>query len=141
MSKVIIYTIVLTCCCIQLNAQKNINLIISIDDNIPTGSLSGLKLVAVNENGSKETISADYYPGNLSLSEFDYKNLLDTSIRTVYLIFNYTEYQNQKQYSYNYDIDLKKGWLQHYYYVLNIYNTTKKKYKNLFSVPVGKEYV
>lgn len=141
MSKLIFYTIALCFCCAQLRAQKNLDLIISIDENIVAGSLSGLKLIAVSDNGNKEIINANYYPGNLSLSESDYRKLLDTSIKTVYLVFSYTEYQNQKQHSYHYEIDLKKGWLNHYYYVLHIYNTTKKKYKELFSVPVGKEYV
>lgn len=137
----VIYLIVLLFCCTQLNAQKNINLIISIDDGIAVGSLSGLKLVAITTNGSKETINADYYPGNLALSDNDYKKLLDTGIKTVYLVFNYTEHQNQRQQSYNYEIDLNKGWLQHYYYILRIYNTTKKKYRKMFTVPEGKEYV
>lgn len=139
--KRIVYLLSLLTCCMQLSAQKNVNLIVLIDENIVVGSLSGLKLVAVAANGNKETINADYYPGNLSLSEDDYKKLLDTTIKTVYLVFNYTEYQNKKQQTYNYEIDLNKGWLQHYYYILHIYNTTKKKYTKMFTVPEGKEYV
>jgi hypothetical protein len=139
--KRVIYFLSLLFCCIQLNAQKNINLIISIDDDIAVGSLSGLKLVAITTNGGKEVINADYYPGNLALSDNDYKKLLDTGIKTVHLVFNYTEQQNQKQQSYSYEIDLNKGWLQHYYYILRIYNTTKKKYRKMFIVPKGKGYV
>ena len=139
--KKVIYFLSLLFCCIQLNAQKDINMIISIDDDIVVGSLSGLKLVATTTNGSKETISADYYPGNLALSEKGYKMLLDTGIKAIYLVFNYTELQPQMQRSYSYEIDLNKGWLQHYYYILRIYNTTKKKYRKMFTVPEGKEYV
>lgn len=138
----VIYLIALLFCYAKINAQqKNIDLIISIDDGIAVGSLSGLKLVAISTNGNKETINADYYPGNLTLSDNDYKKLLDTGIKTVHLVFNYAEHQNPRQPSYNYEIDLNKGWLQHYYYILRIYNTTKKKYRKMFTVPEGKTYV
>jgi hypothetical protein len=136
-----IYLIILFFLCVQSNAQKNIDLIISIDDNIAVGSISDLKLVAVSTNGSEKIINADYYPGNLTLSNSDYKNLLDTGIKTVHIVFNYIEYQDGKQQFYSYDIDLNKGWLQHYYYILHIYNTTKKKYSKMFIVPKGEKYV
>lgn len=128
-------------CCTRLDAQKNINLIISVDDRIVVGSLSGLRLVAISTTGNKETINADYYPGNLSLSENDYKRITDTGIKTVHLVFNFVEYQSLKQQSYKYEIDLNKGWLQHYYYILRIYNTTKRKYRKLFNVPKGQKFV
>jgi hypothetical protein len=38
-------------------------------------------------------------------------------------------------------IDLNKGWLNHYYYILRIYNTTKRKYRKMFDVPRAKKFV
>jgi hypothetical protein len=99
------YFVALLFCCIQLKAQKNINLIISIDDGIAVSSVSGLKLIAITTDGSKETIFADYYPGNLALNDNDYEKLLDTGIKAIHLVFNYTEYQKQIQQLYSYDID------------------------------------
>jgi hypothetical protein len=125
----------------QLHAQKNINLIISIDREIAVGSITGSKLVAIKEDGSKTVIAADYYPGNLSISEDDYKLVMDPGIKTVYLSFNYTEHKKSGAVVYNYELDLKKGWLTHYFYLLYIYNTSKKEFRKLYNPPPGKDYV
>lgn len=128
-------------CCMQLYARKNINLIISIDRAIPVGSITGPRLIVIKEDGSKTLIEADYYPGNLSISEDEYKLVMDSSIKTVYLAFNYTEYKKSGTVVYNYELDLKKGWLTHYFYILYIYNTSKREFRKLFNPPPGKDYV
>ncbi|ANH81954.1 hypothetical protein A8C56_14135 [Niabella ginsenosidivorans] len=138
MKKIIAYSLALLLSCIRLNAQKNIDLIISIDEKI-VSSISGLNFIAVTLNG-EERIQADYYPGHLSLSDSDYNKLLDTVTRTVYISFDYTEQQNTKQHLYHYQIDLKKGWLKHYYYILSIYNMTKRKYRDMFSTAMPYVY-
>lgn len=124
----------------KLQAQKNINIIISIDDRVVAGSLSGIQLIAFLGSDSLRTVTANYYPGNLSLSETDYNHLLDTSVKSVFLAFNYIEHCKNNQKTYHYEIDLQKGWLTHYYYVLRIYNTDKSKYKKLFTPLEGKSY-
>lgn len=126
--------------CTQSIAQKRFDMIISIDESINL-PLSGIKMVAVTTTGKKDTINVDYYPGNLSMPEEDYRKLMDTSVKTVYLVFNYEEHQVHNDKYFHYDIDLKKGWLTHYYYILYIYNTSKPKYRNTFNAPKGKTYV
>jgi hypothetical protein len=124
----------------ELQAQRDINLIISVDDNIIDGSLSRLRLIASLENGAEQTVEVNYYPGNLSLRQADYDKLLDTSVKTVFLAFDYTERCKSKEYTKNYKIDLQKGWLKHYYYILHIYNTDKRQYKKIYTPLEGKSY-
>lgn len=138
--KIFIYILIAVICTTDMQAQKNINLIVSIDDNIVVGSLSRLRLITSSENGIEQTVEADYSPGNLSLKQSDYEKLLDTSIKTVFLAFDYNEHCKNKQRIYNYKIDLKKGWLQHYYYILHIYNTDKRKYKKIYTPLEGQTY-
>lgn len=96
-------------------SQKNFNLVIVVDEIVVVGGISGLKLAGIDQNGKKHLFVSDYFPGNLSVSEADFTKLLDTSIRTVHLIFNYEETQGKTQRNYTYKIDLKKGWLTHYF--------------------------
>lgn len=123
----------LCCVCFRASAQKNINLIITIDEAV-VSSVTDIKLMAISQNGTKRKVGVvDYYPGNLSVSEPDYVSLMDTAVATVFLIFDYAEFErNGEAHRYHYNIDVRKGWLTQYFYILNIYNTTKKKYRKLF---------
>lgn len=96
--------------------QKCKNFIISIDEKVVTGGMTQFRIIALFDNGKKQTIEADYYPGRLSLQQTDYDRLLSNEVVTTYLAFNYSEYCKKNQTSYDYEIDIKKGWLlQHYY--------------------------
>lgn len=139
--RILIYIIIFFFGIANINAQKNINLIIAVDENIAIGQISGIKLVGVFNEGGIVKFKADYYPGNLSVSNEDYKRLVDTSIKTVHLLFDYTESYNGATQTYTYDIDLKKGWLTHYYYIVYVYNTFKRKYKKLFVNASKEKYV
>lgn len=141
MIKIVASIILLCSFSIRLNAQKkDINFIISIDGDIVTSNLSGFKLVAVLRDGVEQTVKSDYYPGNLSVSEVDYNMLLDTNTRTVFIVFDYVERCRNFDKTYNYKIDLKKGWLTNYYYILRIYNTSKRQYRKVYSPLEGQTY-
>lgn len=135
----VIYLIGLLFCSVQLNAQKHINMIIVIDDNVSLHEMTGLELIAVREDGREEIINADYYPGDLILSDDDYEKLLNPAIRTVYLSF-YCE-NNRSSYYDEYKIEIYTSWLTDYFHIIRIYNTTKKKYRNMFCVLTGRKYV
>ena len=120
--------------------KKSINFIISIDEKVVTGSMAQFRIIALFENGTKQTIEADYYPGKLSLQQTDYDKLLSQEVITTYIAFDYSEYCKNKQTTFNYEIDIKKGWLMHYYYVLYIYNLDKRKYKNIYDPIEGENY-
>lgn len=136
-----VYCIILLISSYNAYTQKSIDFIISIDESVVSGSLSGIKIISVSENGAREVINVDYHPGSLSLIEADYKKLLDSSVKKIFLALNYIEYSNNKVKTYNYEIDLKKGWLNNLYFILYIYNTTKSRYKRLFNDKRGIGYV
>ena len=119
---------------------KNFNFSIVIDEQVNYGIISGLNLSLSMNNGGMETIAATYYPGNLSLNFLDYKKILDGDVKTVQISFNYTEYCNDKEFANSYNIDIKKAWLTHDFYILYIYNTNKKKYRKFLEPLDGKNY-
>jgi hypothetical protein len=120
--------------------RKDVNFVIVIDEKVLTGAMTRFKIIFSLENGAKETIEADYSPGNLSLKQSDYDKLLSADVKTTFLAFDYTEHCKKNQSVHNYEIDIKKGWLEHYYYVLYIYNTDKKQFKNVYDPLEGKNY-
>ena len=128
----------------NLKAQefsKNINFIISIDKEIVAGSIYDFKIIATLKNSKEKAVKANYYPGNISMSDADYKLLVSEDIKDVFLSFQHTEWlSNGNRKDYNYKIDIKKGWLTHYYYILYIYNTDKAKYKRMYEPIKGETF-
>lgn len=125
---------------ISFNAfSQKINFILSIDDKIVSGNISNFKIIATLRQKDKKLIQADYYPGNLSISKENYDLLLSDEVEDVSLSFNYTEFCKTTA-RYEYNVNIKKGFLQHYYYILYIYNTDKQKYKKIFDPIKGEHY-
>ena len=120
-------------------AQKEINMILSVDEKIVFGEISQVKIIAKFENGREQKVSTNYFPGNLSISDSDYNLLLAEDVKFVFLAFSYRDC-GKKNIQHDYKIDIKKGWLKNYYYVLHIYNTNKEKYKKIFDPLPGKSY-
>lgn len=137
---IFLLSVSLTSYTIGQEKMKDINFVIVVDEKILTGVMERFKIIANLKNGTNEKIEVDYCPGNLSLKQSDYEKLIDTNVKTIYLAFDYIEYSNKKQKIYNYEIDIRKGWLEHYYYVLYVYNTDKKQYKNSLEPLFGKNY-
>jgi hypothetical protein len=113
--------------------KVNFDLIITIDEKIPIGTISNFKFRAITENSS-EIISVDYYPGNLSMIKDDYRRLFSDTIKLIFLDFDYYEYVGEKQHLYHYKIEYKKSWMREYFNILHIFNLDKKKYKKQFKL-------
>ncbi|WP_133176989.1 hypothetical protein [Terrimonas sp.] len=112
----------------------------SIDNQIAVGSLSNIEITLINHDDIKESIEVSYYPGNLSISDSGYKKLLSADIKYMLLTFNYFENCKSGQKKYNYEIEVKKSWLENHFTVLNIYNTNKRQYKNVYMPLPSKNY-
>jgi len=125
-----------------LAQERSINFVISIDNEIAISSLSNFKILAYESNDNfKQLITVDYVPGNLFLKEQDYKRIISNEIKSFYLIFNFDDQcTGQGVVNYSYNIELKKGWLDYSFFVLKIYNTSKRKYKKIFEPLKGKDY-
>lgn len=122
------------------NAQKRINLIVSVDDRI-VKNLSGFEITIMSNSGEKKNIKAKYSPGNLLIDELDYEKLLDSTINTIDLSFLYNEYTNNDIIEYSYDIQIDKQFAKQNFILLYVYNTNKKKYRGLYKPMKGKKYV
>lgn len=105
--------------------QKNINLIILINDEIVTNPL----VLTFNKNIPNEEYKVNYYPGKeitiVNNNVFKDDNVLN---------FNYQGFnENRKIKTYNYSIPLTKGlFFDTDYLILKIYNLDIKKYKKRY---------
>lgn len=120
--------------------DKNFNLIISIDGSINQGNVSRLYLKYTNAEGKSESIGANYFPGNLSVTKVDYDKIISKGIKNVRLVFGYDEIIDENQNNYNYDIEINFIDLNSRYFILYVYNTDKKCNKKLFYPLENKSY-
>lgn len=120
--------------------SKELDFIIVIDEQIPTGSIAKLQ---VRLQGKKEDaiLYASYYPGSLNLSVEDYSKVIADSTAIPYLEFTYYDHSGNTSTTYRYAIELQKVWLTSTFNILHIYNLDKKKYKNLFINTRNLKYV
>jgi hypothetical protein len=116
--------------------KKNLDFIVVIDDAIAVGSISLPKIIFVS-GGRENVIQVNYYPGSLSMDANDYPRLLSDSTKAIYLKFNHHEYVGGKLHYDNYEIELKKPWLEDYFNIIHIYNLVNPRYKNKYD-PIGK---
>jgi hypothetical protein len=119
---------------------KNIDFIICIDEKIAVSSISRFRIIALSKDGSKQIIDADYYPGNLSIYEEDYDKLLEENIKSVFIAFDFWDFSEADQHIVNFEIEIKRGWMENNYCILYVYNTNKKKYRKMFCTEEGKNY-
>lgn len=120
--------------------QKSINLIISIDNQVVVGSLSNIKLDIIKDDETKEVFKLNYSPGDLSITDSNYSMILSHSIKQMILTFNHSEYCKGEQKTYYYEIEFKKSWIENQFTVINIYNTNKRLYKNVYFPLPNKTY-
>lgn len=144
MMKITSFTLFLMCCycCAQSQSLKSLDFIIMVDEKIVEGSITTVQLKTSTKRSEKNFV-AEYHPGNLSLKQEDFEEILSDSTKSVYLCFDYSEFGNGNQTLHSYKIEIKKPWLMSRYCIFRIYNLYKKKYKKAFDSPAnkGKEYV
>lgn len=140
MKKLISFLVVILTSLYSGFAQKRVNLILSIDNQVSVGSLSSMKLNILKNDNTKNAFDISYSPGDLMLPDSCYSKILSLDTKEMLLTFNYIEYCDEEQRSYNYEIDFKKGWVENNFTVVNIYNTNKKRYKNIYLPLPNKSY-
>ena len=116
--------------------KKNLDLIICIDEEIAVGAISSPN-VEIIKGKERKNIDISYYPGNLSLSQDDYEEIMSTQTDTIFLKFYYNLVTENNHYLHGYKIELKKEWLYDYYNILRIYNLDKNKYSKIFNTSNG----
>ena len=124
---------------IGYSQQKDFNLIIAVDNDLRNVYVD--KFIIKDKEGKSEIVRASYVPGNLSVETNDYKKLTSESVTNITLIVRYIKHCEDNILSFNYDIeDFKLPWLNKgTHFILYIYDTTNKKYKEIYdSLPEKK---
>lgn len=125
---------------ICFSQKKEFNVIISVDNNL--SNVYAKKFVLVYENDSIQTLKINFKQGRLMIDDKDYEKLLSENLRRIDLYLSYIEVCGDNIETYKYEIvDFKLPWLlKGAYFILYIYNTNKKEYKNIYSPLPGKEF-
>ncbi len=125
---------------IKLYGQEirvNNSFVILINDRLAR-SIAGLKLIAMDRKGDKNSINGGYYPGVLYVSNEQTKSLLYAdSLKKLTLKFDYYEYAGEKQIVHNYSIDIDRRWFKESLIIVKISDISKRRgtYNYTFEVP------
>lgn len=118
-------------CFFVQSQDKCLSFIIVIDDEIAIGSIFDVRINAVTGEDSF-VIKTSYYPGNLQV-DFDSKpEITQDDVTNLFLIFSWNNYEGGKHRILNYEVEIKKEWLNEKFCILRVYNLYKKRYKNAF---------
>lgn len=69
---------------------------------------------------------------DLTLLEDDYSYMLSENVTYINLQLEYREYCGEDYIDYSYEITLRKGLLRYDYLIVDVFNTTKKKYNKIY---------
>lgn len=140
MNKILVIIFIFSLNFFVFSQEKNINFIISVDGTT-NSNIGSIKIKALFKNNEEKIYNMNYFPGNLKINDGDYKNLKSNNIKNLSLYFVYNEICNDEIEYYHYEIDdFKINWLESYYFILYVYNTSKKEYKKVFTPLPNKAY-
>lgn len=125
------------------NAQKSsVNLIISVDEKIPTSSIVVNHITYTDSKGKLHKYSnLKYLQGSLSIPKEIFEKLKSDNIKDMYLSIEYWEYCKDKRKDYSYEIEIKKSYLEYGYLILYLFNLDKKKFNKIyFPISEGENY-
>ena len=119
--------------CLSYAQEKNVNLIISIDEGIPTSNLMIQYISYKNSDGKIYRLDGiNYVQGNLLISEDIFEKLISNSVEKISLHFDYWKYCKNEQISYSYEVELKQSYFKYEYIICHLFNLDKKKYKKIY---------
>ncbi len=118
---------------------EEIDLIISIDEKVPTNFLEIETIRIVKKTGDYTSLDDfSFHQGGLILKSKDLNLMNSENVKYIYILLKYREYCGQDHKDYNYEIEFKPYLLEHEYLILKIFNTSKKRYDKIY-YPISKE--
>jgi len=121
-------------------ATKDFDFIITVDEEIWTTIATPKMITKDNSGNIIDTFSVKYHAGNLSILESNYKSLINSKVSSIEMEFKYSNICDDETFYYDYVIDFQSGWLNNYFFILNIYNTDRKQYRKIYEPLDGKNY-
>ncbi|MCD4793939.1 MAG: hypothetical protein K8R54_11935 [Bacteroidales bacterium] len=118
--------------------QENINLIITINDELVISGIQRSKVFINTINNEKDTISCQYNPGKFIV--FDNNKLKSDTTQRITLSMWYQKMQKENSSFYYYEIELEKSWFEQSFIILRIYNLDKRKFRKKYYPLKGKKY-
>lgn len=115
--------------------RKNFDFVIEVDGQL-VESITRPKIIVMKDSQLVKEIPVGYHPGNLWMSFDDFNSYFMAEGNELFFQFYYYQYPppRRKQILYQYEIEMRKFWLNSGYLVLQIYNLDKAKYTRKNSI-------
>lgn len=117
--------------CGGLAAQETVNVdCVVVVDGVAL-YVGDFRILFTNESGKPDSIRAWYHPGNLSFDKDDYEKILLSS--SVVLKISHSPYDKKgRRKGYSYEIKVDKHFFEDSFFVIQIYNQDKRRYRRFF---------
>ncbi|HAH51649.1 MAG TPA: hypothetical protein DCL80_10455 [Balneola sp.] len=116
----------------------DLNLILSVDDELLATNFFDMKLIQ-NKNNSDVKCEAMYVPGSLKL---DAKCKEEFEDGPLYLVFTYSKYEpSGEKFVREYKLKLYNSWLANSYTIFEVFNMDKELNRSRFPSQINKEYI
>ncbi|QIG88628.1 hypothetical protein G6R40_02640 [Chryseobacterium sp. POL2] len=118
---------------------QNFNVILQVNDQNINGEITNLYL-SNNNQKTDEKIYANYYPGDLIVSNYD-KEKFENLDEYFTLTFTYNTFKKGIQNLKTFNIKLQKKNLEQPYLIINVYDFRNRKYKKWFQYITKEDYL
>lgn|SRR5690554_1846400 len=122
-----------------LGFGQNLNMVIEVNGKLVISGAFNLHFEY--EDGTKERISVGYEPGELKLTESDWKKISSDSTRSIRLTFNYDDFEKAKNQDSYYEIKMEKYHFNKRYLILRVYDFCERKYRKKYGCLTNADYI
>lgn len=109
--------------------SRNVNLIIVINEKIVVSGISDFRVSYKNDSINNK---AKFYPGCLSMNDTAYNKLTREDNELLLLKFEFSEYKESRVINFSYEVEVSNSLFKEPYFILHIYNLSKRKYKRKY---------
>ncbi|WP_045687727.1 hypothetical protein [Hymenobacter sp. AT01-02] len=101
------------------------NVIISINGDIPIGSITDLKTTVAWDSVHQEVFKTPYYPGSLTFDAADYQKIAQRAPQTISISFYHTEFVTNKGRARtygktrSYEVEISPNFINQPYYLIS----------------------
>ncbi|GEQ86127.1 hypothetical protein ULMS_16350 [Patiriisocius marinistellae] len=118
---------------------QNLNMVIQVNDQLVLNGAFNLHFEY--KSGIKERIQIGYEPGELKLTESDWKKISSDSTKNIILTFNYDDFLKVKKQDSYYEIEMEKYHFDNRYLILRVYDFCERKYRRKYSCLTDEDYI
>jgi len=108
-----------TCAACVAQQAPRVNVIISMNGDVPTGFITDFKTTVVWDSAHQEVFSTPYYPGSLTVDAAMYQKMAQRAPQAVSFRFYHTAVVNNKTRTRAYEVQVSPAFVHYRFYVIS----------------------